>query len=96
MDGAHFKAYLHIRHKCIIRGDEAHSSIAAASIIAKVYRDQYMQELSMQIPGYRWECNMGYPTKDHYQAIQELGITSHHRRSFQPVAEQLQLSLWYC
>jgi ribonuclease HII len=60
IDGNQFKAYPHIKHQCIVRGDEQNSSIAAASVIAKVYRDQYMQELSLQIPGYHWEHNMGY------------------------------------
>jgi ribonuclease HII len=94
IDGNLFKPYPNIRHQCIIRGDEQVSSIAAASIIAKVYRDQYMQELSLQVPGYAWECNMGYPTKAHRQAIWDIGISSHHRKSFRQVAEQLHLSLW--
>jgi ribonuclease HII len=94
IDGNLFKPYPNIRHQCIIRGDEQVSSIAAASIIAKVYRDQYMQELSLQVPGYVWECNMGYPTKAHRQAICDLGISSHHRKSFRQVADQLHLSLW--
>jgi ribonuclease HII len=94
IDGNLFKPYLNIRHQCIIRGDEQVSSIAAASIIAKVYRDRYMQELSLQVPGYAWERNMGYPTKVHRQAICDLGITAHHRKSFRQVADQLHLSLW--
>jgi ribonuclease HII len=94
IDGNLFKPYPNIKHQCIIRGDEQVSSIAAASIIAKVYRDQYMQELSLQVPGYAWECNMGYPTKAHGQAICDLGISSHHRKSFRQVADQLHLSLW--
>jgi ribonuclease HII len=94
IDGNLFKPYPNIRHRCIIRGDEQVSSIAAASIIAKVYRDRYMQELSLQVPGYAWECNMGYPTKVHRQAIQDLGITAHHRKTFRQVAEQLNPTLW--
>ena len=66
------------------------SSIAAASIIAKVYRDNYMQELSIQEPGYDWDHNMGYPTMKHRMAIQDIGITPHHRKSFHHVAECLQ------
>jgi ribonuclease HII len=94
IDGKFFKPYPHIKHQCIVRGDEQVSSIAAASIIAKVYRDQYMQELSLQAPGYGWEHNMGYPTRAHRQAICDLGITKHHRQSFWHVAEKLYLNLW--
>jgi ribonuclease HII len=90
VDGKYFKAYVDIPHKCIIRGDQLVSSIAAASIIAKVYRDNYMQELSIQEPGYDWDNNMGYPTRKHRMAIQDIGITPHHRKSFHHVAECLQ------
>ena len=93
IDGKYFKAYGDIPHKCIIRGDQLVSSIAAASIIAKVYRDNYMQELSIQEPGYDWDHNMGYPTRKHRMAIQDIGITPHHRKSFHHVAECLQLVL---
>ncbi len=93
IDGKRFKAYPNIQHQCIIHGDEQCNSIAAASVIAKVYRDRYMQELSLQVPGYQWEYNMGYPTKAHRQAIHDLGITAHHRKSFRQVAEQLNLRL---
>jgi ribonuclease HII len=94
IDGNIFKPYPNIKHKCIIRGDEQVSSIAAASVIAKVYRDRYMEELSLQIPGYGWEHNMGYPTKAHRLAIHELGITAYHRKTFRQVADKLHLSLW--
>jgi ribonuclease HII len=94
IDGKFFKPYAHIKHQCIIRGDEQISSIAAASILAKVYRDQYMKELSRQVPGYEWEHNKGYPTKAHRLAIHDLGITAHHRKTFHQVAEQLHLTLW--
>ena len=90
IDGKFFKAYRDIPHKCIVRGDQLVSSIAAASIIAKVYRDTYMQELSIQEPEYDWDHNMGYPTRKHRMAIQNIGITPHHRKSFHHVAECLQ------
>jgi ribonuclease HII len=94
IDGIYFKAYPDTKHICIVKGDQKVSSIAAASVIAKVYRDQYMQELAEQEPGYNWEVNMGYPTICHRKAIDELGITSHHRKSFHPVAEKLYPTLW--
>jgi ribonuclease HII len=94
VDGKHFKAYPGINHQCIVKGDQKVSCIAAASVIAKVYRDQYMQELAMEEPGYHWEVNMGYPTLSHRKAIHELGITSHHRKTFHHVAERLHPTLW--
>jgi len=96
IDGIHFKAYPTTKHICIVKGDQKVSSIAAASVLAKVYRDQYMQELAIQEPGYNWEENMGYPTVCHRKAIDELGITMHHRRSFHHVAEKLYPTLWAC
>ncbi len=90
IDGNYFKAYGNIPHQCIVKGDQLVNSIAAASIIAKVYRDNYMKELAMQMPGYDWEHNMGYPTKKHRMAIQGIGITSHHRKTFHHVADFLQ------
>ncbi|MHB9147172.1 MAG: ribonuclease HII [Candidatus Amoebophilus sp.] len=95
IDGNRFLSYPNINHKCIIKGDECCNSIAAA-IIAKVYRDKYMQELAEREHGYNWEINMGYPTKEHYQAVYELGISFHHRKSFSLVAKHLQPSLWAC
>lgn len=94
IDGNGFKPHAHIKHQCIVRGDEQVSCIAAASIIAKVYRDQYMQELSLQVPGYHWEHNKGYPTMEHRKTILQLGVTCHHRKSFHPVGAQLSPRLW--
>ena len=94
VDGLHFKPYPSTRHICIVKGDQKVSSIAAASIIAKVYRDQYMQALAEREPGYNWEQNMGYPTFCHKKAINELGITTHHRKSFYPVSEKILPTLW--
>lgn len=71
-----------IPHQCVVKGDQRSVSIAAASILAKVYRDRLMRELSEEFPHYGWERNVGYPTKLHYDGLAEWGITRHHRRSF--------------
>ncbi len=71
--------------RAIIRGDARSLSIAAASIVAKTRRDALMMDLAQQFPGYGWDKNMGYPTKAHKQAILDIGITPHHRRSFKPI-----------
>ncbi|MBK6897528.1 MAG: ribonuclease HII [Alphaproteobacteria bacterium] len=76
----------------IIKGDDKSLSIAAASIIAKVYRDTLMEKLAKEFPGYGWENNMGYPTADHIAALDRYGITAHHRKSFGPVKVRLQKS----
>ena len=94
VDGKYFNPYPSIPHQCIVKGDTLVSAIAAASVIAKVYRDSYMQSLAREVPCYGWERNMGYPTLDHRKAIVELGITSHHRKTFSQVACQLQPTLW--
>ncbi len=85
IDGNHFKPYRNIPHHCIIQGDQKYQSIAAASIIAKTYRDQYMQKWATIYPIYGWEKNAGYPTAQHKKAIQQWGITPIHRISFQGV-----------
>jgi len=95
IDGKYFKHYPHIPHKCIVKGDQLVSSIAAASIVAKVYRDSYMKELAIEEPEYDWEHNMGYPTKKHRMALQAKGITTHHRKTFHRVAECLQPVLFF-
>ncbi len=82
IDGIHFNSFDKIPHKCIIKGDSKYTSIAAASIIAKVYRDRLMKNLSADFPGYGWESNVGYPTKMHKNAVNRLGATIHHRASF--------------
>lgn len=71
--------------EAVVRGDARSLSIAAASIIAKVLRDRIMVDLAQQYPGYGWDRNAGYPTKEHLNALQNLGVTPHHRRSFRPV-----------
>lgn len=82
IDGHRFQPYPHIPHECIVKGDTKLAAIAAASVIAKTYRDKLMQKLAQDFPGYGWESNVGYPTKAHRQGIQEKGIMPHHRKSF--------------
>lgn len=76
-----------IPHSCVVKGDSRSASIAAASIIAKVYRDRLMSEIHKEYPMYKWDKNAGYPTRDHYDALLEFGITRYHRRSFRLRAE---------
>ena len=82
VDGKFFKNSLKIPHKCFIKGDSTYLSIAAASILAKTSRDNYMIRLSKKFPTYNWQQNKGYPTKEHKNAIKSNGITIHHRKSF--------------
>jgi ribonuclease HII len=82
IDGNRFKKYENFQHKCIIKGDSIYLSIAAASILAKTYRDDFMNTIHEEHPEYGWIQNKGYPTKMHRSAIQNFGITSYHRKSF--------------
>lgn len=82
VDGNRFKPFGNLRHRCIIQGDSCCTSIAAASILAKQYRDQLMIRAAEQFSDYGWEKNKGYPTKAHREAIKTYGITPYHRRSF--------------
>jgi ribonuclease HII len=91
IDGNRFKPYREIKFECIIKGDAQFLSIAAASVLAKTYRDELMFNLAQQYPGYGWETNVGYPTEEHRDGIRELGITPYHRRSFQLLPSQLEL-----
>lgn len=91
IDGNRFKPYTNISHECIVKGDGKYLSIAAASILAKTYRDDLMQELAGKFPGYSWETNVGYPTEAHREGIKQLGITPFHRRSFTLLPDQLEL-----
>lgn len=88
IDGNRFKPYLGIAHHCIIKGDGKYLSIAAASVLAKTYRDEYMKDLAKKFPEYTWERNKGYPTKAHRAAIAEFGPTEHHRMTFRLLAEE--------
>lgn len=91
IDGNRFKPYQDVPHTCVIKGDATYLSIAAASVLAKVYRDELMQKLSDEYPGYGWTTNVGYPTGEHRDGIRKLGITPYHRRSFTLLPEQLEL-----
>lgn len=91
IDGNRFKPYDNIPHQCIIKGDAKFLSIAAASILAKTYRDDFMKEAAIKYPGYGWEKNMGYPTKEHRDGIRKLGQTPLHRTTFRLLPEQLSL-----
>ena len=92
IDGNRFNPYAGIPHTTVVKGDGKYLSIAAASVLAKTYRDDYMNELAAQYPGYHWLENKGYPTKAHREAIRQLGVTPYHRRSFALLPKQL--SLW--
>lgn len=91
IDGNRFKPYQDIRYECVIKGDGKFLSIAAASILAKTYRDDLMAQLAMQYPGYGWETNVGYPTGQHRAGIRQLGVTPYHRMSFTLLPPQLEL-----
>ncbi len=82
IDGNRFKKYEDIPHQCIVKGDGKYMSIAAASILAKTYRDDYMQKLHEEYPFYHWSKNKGYPTKKHRSSIAEHGVTPYHRITF--------------
>ncbi|MBR5832417.1 MAG: ribonuclease HII [Bacteroidales bacterium] len=82
IDGNRFKTNTDIEFKCIVKGDGLYESIAAASVLAKWYRDAYMIKLHEEYPCYDWKSNKGYPTKKHYEAIEVNGITCYHRKSF--------------
>lgn len=91
IDGNRFNPYPAIDHKCIIKGDGKYLSIAAASVLAKTYRDEFMINLDVKYPGYSWRKNMGYPTVEHRDGIKKLGITPYHRKSFQLLPSQIEL-----
>ena len=92
VDGNRFKPYNNIPYKTIVKGDAKYLSIAAASILAKTYRDDYMDQLAEEYPQYDWLSNKGYPTKKHREAIKQYGITPHHRRSYNLLGDgQLEL-----
>ncbi|WP_291908343.1 ribonuclease HII [Chitinophaga sp. CB10] len=91
VDGNRFTPYGGVPHACIVQGDGKYASIAAASVLAKTYRDEYMQQLHLSYPHFGWDSNMGYPTKQHRDAIREFGETPYHRKSFRLLPEQLEL-----
>ena len=91
VDGNRFKPINNIPYSCIIKGDSKFMSIAAASILAKTYRDDYMNKIHEEFPMYNWKKNKGYPTKEHREAIAKYGTTKYHRMSFRLLSEQLKL-----
>ncbi len=91
IDGNRFTPFDGLDHVCIIKGDGLYLSIAAASILAKTHRDEYMSSLSDRFPGYSWHTNVGYPTPGHRNAIKKLGVTPYHRRSFRLLPHQFNL-----
>jgi ribonuclease HII len=91
IDGNRFKPYSDVRYECIIKGDGRYLSIAAASILAKTYRDDLMVNLANQFPVYSWETNVGYPTEAHRDGIRQWGISPFHRKSFTLLPQQLEL-----
>lgn len=93
IDGNKFKPYNNIPFETIVKGDGKYLSIAAASILAKTYRDSYMERIHEEYPMYNWKQNKGYPTKEHRKAIQQFGVTKYHRKTFRLLPEQLKLKL---
>lgn len=93
VDGNRFKRFENTPHQCIIKGDGKYRNIAAASILAKTYRDDYMIKLHADFPEYGWDKNKGYPTQLHRKAIIQCGSSKHHRKSFQLLPKQLLLDL---
>lgn len=89
IDGNRFKAYREVPHTCIVKGDAKYMAIAAASVLAKTYRDKLMAELAVAFKGYGWDRNAGYPTQRHREAISKIGATVHHRHSFRLLPAQL-------
>ena len=92
VDGNRFKPYQELPHTTIVKGDGKYLSIAAASILAKTYRDDYMNQLAEEYPQYDWRSNKGYPTKKHRESIKQFGITPYHRKSYNLLGDG-QLSL---
>ncbi len=93
VDGNRFKPYADIPYSCIIKGDGKYLNIAAASVLAKTYRDAFMEQIHDEFPMYNWKKNKGYPTVEHRNAIRQYGITKYHRKSFRLLPEQLTLDL---
>ena len=92
IDGNRFNPYKQMPHECIVKGDGKYFSIAAASVLAKTYRDDFMLKIDREFPGYGWDRNKGYPTKSHRNAIRELGKTPYHRLSFKLLPDQLTIN----
>lgn len=93
VDGNKFKSYKEVPHATIVKGDGKYLSIAAASVLAKTYRDEIMKRLHKEFPHFNWQQNKGYPTKEHREAIRKFGSCKYHRKSFKLLPEQLKLNL---
>tara|TARA_R110002049_G_scaffold170170_1_gene336764 strand:+ start:31 stop:630 length:600 start_codon:yes stop_codon:yes gene_type:complete len=93
VDGNKFKPYNNVDFETIVKGDAKYLSIAAASVLAKTYRDIYMTMIHEEYPMYNWKQNKGYPTKEHREAIRKHGITKYHRKSFRLLPEQIKLAI---
>lgn len=91
IDGNRFNPYPNLKHSCIIKGDSKYLSIAAASILAKTYRDDLMESLAEKYPYYGWESNAGYPTRQHREGIENHGVTPLHRQSFRLLPQQMEI-----
>ena len=91
IDGNRFNPYENIPYHCIVKGDSKYLSIAAASILAKTYRDEIMKKIDLEFKCYHWKNNKGYPTENHRKAIREKGVSPYHRKSFQLLPSQLKL-----
>ncbi|ASU33452.1 ribonuclease HII [Mucilaginibacter xinganensis] len=91
IDGNRFNKYQNIPHQCIVEGDAKYFSIAAASILAKTYRDDYMKQIAAEHPEYDWHKNKGYPTIKHRETVMKIGYTPYHRRTFRVTDPQLQI-----
>ena len=89
VDGNRFKAYANIPYQTVIKGDAKYLNIAAASVLAKTYRDEYMTQIHEEFPMYNWKQNKGYPTKEHRNAIRDYGPSKYHRKSFKLLPDQL-------
>jgi ribonuclease HII len=91
IDGNRFKAYPNINHQCIVKGDGKYYAIAAASILAKTYRDDFMEQIDQEYPAYKWKKNKGYPTILHRNTVLEIGFSPYHRKTFKVTKPQLKL-----
>lgn len=93
VDGNKFKPYKDVPFETIVKGDAKYLSIAAASVLAKTFRDDFMEKIHEEFPFYNWKNNKGYPTKEHRKAIQEYGITKYHRKTFKLLPSQLKFDI---
>ena len=91
IDGNRFNPYPTIKHQCIVKGDSKYYAIAAASILAKTYRDDFMEQIDLEYPAYQWKKNKGYPTIAHRNTVLEIGLSPYHRKTFKVTQPQLKL-----